>query len=314
MAAAQATGDYVSLHSLQSATQYNGKNGRLIDFSHGTGRWKVELLDSGEHINVKPENMRHTVKLDPAQSAEFQRVTDGLDLGQFAEAMITGAELARQKMVKDGQREGGFDLSALIDLPQCGEGWVISWTQTKEVDDGKLVFLCLVIIHQPLPKPGHKYESLESTMHLQVGTRKFKGEPDGMDATLVLDNCMWAPLNGLPRRPAWVLVAHRFGKKNHATIQQQLYFRCVTECNLQPRSAAQVACDEYNTSLKGVYCHHCGVKDGRGGQKKLQQCAKCKSAHYCSSECQRLDWPQHKAACREGRPASKAKGKNKGSD
>jgi len=154
MAAAQ--GDYVSLHSLQSATQYNGKNGRLIDFSHGTGRWKVELLDSGEHINVKPENMRHTVKLDPAQSAEFQRVTDGLDLGQFAEAMITGAELARQKMVKDGQREGGFDLSALIDLPQCGEGWVISWTQTKEVDDGKLVFLCLVIIHQPLPKPGHK--------------------------------------------------------------------------------------------------------------------------------------------------------------
>ena len=310
-------GDCVALHSLPSATQHNGKTGRLIELSHGTGdqprrRWKVELLDSGEYISVKETNLE-PLRLDADQSAEFRRVTGGqVDPGQFAEAMIAGAEQARQNLVDDGQREGGFDLSALINLPACNEGWVISWTQTGEMENGKMVFLCLVMIQQPPPKPG-EYRSPESFEHLKVGVRKFKGEPDGMDATLVLDNCMWAPLNGRPRRPAWVLVAHRFGKKNHATVQQQLWFRCVTECIFQPRSSAQFACDYYNTSLKGLYCQHCGAKE-RGGQKKLLQCAKCKSAHYCSIECQRLDWPQHKGAChdgREGTSASKAKGKNK---
>jgi len=312
-------GDFVALHSLQSATQHNGKTGRLIELSHGTGaqphrRWKVELLDSGECISVKETNLEPQ-RLDADHLAEFRRVTGGqVHPGQCAAEMIAGAEQARQHLVDDGQREGGFDLSDLINLPACQEGWVISWTQTGEVDNGKVVFVCLVMIQQPPPKPG-EFRSAESIAHLKVGTRKFKGEPDGMDAMLVLDNCMWAPLNGLPRRPAWVLVAHRFGKKNHTTIAQQLWFRCVTECIFQPRSSAKEACDHYNTSLKGIYCQHCGAKD-RSGQKKLLQCAKCKSAHYCSVECQHLDWPQHKGACRDGREgtsASKAKGKSKAS-
>lgn len=36
---------------------------------------------------------------------------------------------------------------------------------------------------------------------------------------------------------------------------------------------------------------------GRTGVK-LQRCARCRDAWYCSVECQKQHWPQHKAVCR----------------
>ncbi|KAI9021367.1 hypothetical protein DFJ74DRAFT_707321 [Hyaloraphidium curvatum] len=31
--------------------------------------------------------------------------------------------------------------------------------------------------------------------------------------------------------------------------------------------------------------------------RKFQVCAKCKMVKYCSVECQRADWPEHKQVC-----------------
>ncbi len=34
-------------------------------------------------------------------------------------------------------------------------------------------------------------------------------------------------------------------------------------------------------------------------QEKFHKCSRCKSVHYCSKECQKGDWPKHKADCKE---------------
>ncbi len=40
-------------------------------------------------------------------------------------------------------------------------------------------------------------------------------------------------------------------------------------------------------------CHTCKILDKR----KVQRCSTCKSVHYCSTKCQRDDWPIHKIKC-----------------
>jgi hypothetical protein len=37
---------------------------------------------------------------------------------------------------------------------------------------------------------------------------------------------------------------------------------------------------------------------GCGNTEQLQVCAKCRTAKFCSRECQRRMWPAHKQACR----------------
>ena len=46
----------------------------------------------------------------------------------------------------------------------------------------------------------------------------------------------------------------------------------------------------------GMYVfNHCRFCDVEGG--KLKTCAGCMHARYCSAECQKLDWPDHKKNC-----------------
>lgn len=42
-----------------------------------------------------------------------------------------------------------------------------------------------------------------------------------------------------------------------------------------------------------INCFHCKKEDLR-----LSICAKCRSAYYCSSECQRNNWPAHQGLCK----------------
>ena len=46
------------------------------------------------------------------------------------------------------------------------------------------------------------------------------------------------------------------------------------------------------TSLATSKCAHCSKT-----KSSLKRCGKCRSISYCSVECQRLHWPQHKHAC-----------------
>ena len=47
--------------------------------------------------------------------------------------------------------------------------------------------------------------------------------------------------------------------------------------------------------LGEALCARCG-KPGATG---MLRCSKCKSVRYCSRECQRSDWKQHKLRCKE---------------
>lgn len=40
-------------------------------------------------------------------------------------------------------------------------------------------------------------------------------------------------------------------------------------------------------------CVNCGTKS-----ENMKKCSQCKSARYCSSECQRADWKKHKKICK----------------
>ena len=41
------------------------------------------------------------------------------------------------------------------------------------------------------------------------------------------------------------------------------------------------------------FCFGCGIYR----DSKLQQCKECRVANYCSVECQKKDWSEHKAMC-----------------
>jgi hypothetical protein len=59
----------------------------------------------------------------------------------------------------------------------------------------------------------------------------------------------------------------------------------------------------------GVLCAHCGVSKPR-----MACCSSCKRTPYCSKECQRSAWPDHKARCREMRATTSATGDGSNSD
>ncbi|KAI9800364.1 MAG: hypothetical protein M1825_004134 [Sarcosagium campestre] len=44
-------------------------------------------------------------------------------------------------------------------------------------------------------------------------------------------------------------------------------------------------------------CVTCGQKEAPGNRPELLKCARCLNAKYCSVECQRKDWKQHKTGC-----------------
>ena len=47
--------------------------------------------------------------------------------------------------------------------------------------------------------------------------------------------------------------------------------------------------------LTGIYCRHCHV--GEQVRCHFYRCSKCRSVAYCSHECQKNDWADHKQEC-----------------
>ncbi len=68
----------------------------------------------------------------------------------------------------------------------------------------------------------------------------------------------------------------------------------ILEVAVAPPAAAAPAA-QARPAAAGVakQCARCGTCAG-----KLRRCGRCKGPHYCSVDCQRVDWRRHQRVCR----------------
>jgi hypothetical protein len=45
------------------------------------------------------------------------------------------------------------------------------------------------------------------------------------------------------------------------------------------------------------FCNQTALESNKTTDPTLKVCSRCKKVFYCSKECQRLDWPNHKKVC-----------------
>ncbi|SJL15844.1 uncharacterized protein ARMOST_19349 [Armillaria ostoyae] len=65
--------------------------------------------------------------------------------------------------------------------------------------------------------------------------------------------------------------------------------------------------EEINSVIpdKGPLHHACGrcLNCPNAGEKQYSRCAGCSTTYYCSQQCQKAHWPQHKAMCKDRKTA-----------
>ncbi|GLC61666.1 hypothetical protein PLESTB_001788900 [Pleodorina starrii] len=102
----------------------------------------------------------------------------------------------------------------------------------------------------------------------------------------------------------------KYGPEGRRSMAVQLYLDCTgkAESELPPaegqehaseesiQQAAEVMLTDY---LKGRVCFQCNLPSTR-----MQKCARCHQARYCSKECQRAGWGAHKPQCDPSAAAS----------
>jgi hypothetical protein len=55
-------------------------------------------------------------------------------------------------------------------------------------------------------------------------------------------------------------------------------------------------------ALTVPHCSHCNKSQAEGKGDAFKKCGGCKQVYYCSAECQKNDWKEHKSACKPNRP------------
>jgi len=60
---------------------------------------------------------------------------------------------------------------------------------------------------------------------------------------------------------------------------------------------AQASVDPMPVRKNFCWSLKCPAKDNAGAQS-MNQCARCKTAKYCSRQCQKEDWPRHRRDCK----------------
>lgn len=121
---------------------------------------------------------------------------------------------------------------------------------------------------------GHRFDTAGELIDVDVERcKKILAWLSAGDITLYDDSHASPPAEIAryhPRRVTWPIVWHTDADRAAHQVAMRNAFK--------DRSAA---------------CSHCGA-----GGSKLQRCAKCRLAYYCSPACQRAGWAAHRPHCR----------------
>jgi NADH pyrophosphatase NudC (nudix superfamily) len=61
--------------------------------------------------------------------------------------------------------------------------------------------------------------------------------------------------------------------------------------------------EEMIKEKKFKFCGQCGKSAKEVGKNNLSKCDRCRCVRYCSVDCQRANWKEHKQICKKNRPA-----------
>ena len=156
----------------------------------------------------------------------------------------------------------------------------------------------------PLPKAHVKYSDIPlssdvdkvKTHSSKTPSSKMQHDKDSSaaDNNVDIHVCMRC------KRPATIVCQCKFGSycsnacqtlewPEHSRIYHQYSSKKPANSSTQSHKLTKLPQDTARDNSK---CSNCGKY-----KESLKQCSKCHNASYCSIECQRLDWPEHKTHC-----------------
>lgn len=146
---------------------------------------------------------------------------------------------------------------------------------------------------------------------LQRPSKSTIGRLQGMDGRVVpnirtLDVFVGpSSCNSPPWLPkSHVAVSADESSQTIAALLQQLETSTTSlSAGASQRDAVTTQVEQLSARRNGTFCDHCGVLAKESGVK-LQSCARCALAFYCSKECQRAAWKAHKPVCRRALPTT----------
>lgn len=102
----------------------------------------------------------------------------------------------------------------------------------------------------------------------------------------------------LESRSCWVNEAHsNFRNLTNGKIRDRVHLDQVKGQNQQVMDALEQDATEMPEDITKRQCTIC-EKGSSQGVKKVFACSRCKLVCYCSKECQKFDWKNHKKACK----------------
>lgn len=152
----------------------------------------------------------------------------------------------------------------------------------------------LLVDGQPLHLTYYRYENMcwgYSSFSLEadrcglcdqpLGRQRFMTIATPFEHIVACAGCLAHLDTATEKRPGW-LCCNRCGSPDavldiYKGTPVYLYGRCRAKCN----------------PPKHRECSYCGLP-----LRKRRLCSRCKDRGYCSTTCQRKDWPEHKPLCR----------------